>query len=61
MYRFPLFLCTFLFLIIPSFAVPLPKAISAPLIEAIPKAKRAPLSIEGRDNVVWEPGFEISW
>lgn len=33
----------------PSLAAPLPAANSAPVVEAIPKARRAPLSIEARD------------
>jgi hypothetical protein len=49
MYRFLLFICTSLFLIMPSLAVPLPEAISSPLIEAIPKAKRVLSPVEIRD------------
>src|SRR5215469_6174256 len=49
MYRFMVFLCTSLLLIMPSLAVPLPEAISAPIVEAIPKAKRETLSVGVRD------------
>ena len=49
MYRFLLFLCTSLFLIAPSLAAPLPAAMSAPIVEPIPMAKRAPLPVEIRD------------
>ena len=67
MYRFLLFLCSSLFFIMPSLAAPLPAAISAPIVEPIPKAKRAPLSIEARTaaaqgfETVEIDGYDLSW